>query len=314
MLRSCLAEVVGGTHLFPLARIRRSSLVAQRGRPVFLVAWSPYEGFPSLAAVSGARWFLVRCALERTPQPLPCLPQPVPSRRSEGCLPPGHPVLRSISPEGSISHCRAPRFPSSPSTSRPSSAFESVAGLRRLSHGLPDPPLGLGSPCCSRSERRSMRSCRSVRALSPGLAGHLSERPVSFVPKDSRSSGSCLLPVRWPKSSLLGRTGWSTSSPFRATPWGAIPKDLLVLAWRHSNLRPCLAPSAAHRSGLPWQLDPTGIPARSAPQPARRPIGSHLRWIPSPVRPSTTEVGMTARAVSTIRRPALGPEDPTPPK
>lgn len=50
---SSLAEVVGGYHLFPLARIRRSSLVAQRGRPILLVAWSPYEGFPSLAAVSG---------------------------------------------------------------------------------------------------------------------------------------------------------------------------------------------------------------------------------------------------------------------
>jgi len=136
-------------------------------------------------------------------------------RRMSSPWPPG---LRSISPEGSISHCRAPRFPSSPSTSRPCSAFESVAGFRRLSLDLPDPPLGLGSLCCPRSERCSMRSCRSVRALIPGVAGHLSERPVSFVPKDSRSSGSCPLPVRWPKSSLLGRTGWSTSLPFRATP------------------------------------------------------------------------------------------------
>jgi len=99
MLLSCLAEVVGGYHLFPLVRIRRSSLVAQRGRPVFLVAWSPYEGFPSLAAVSGARRFLARCVLERTPQPLPCLRQPVPSRRSEGCLPPGHPVCARSPPK-----------------------------------------------------------------------------------------------------------------------------------------------------------------------------------------------------------------------
>jgi len=53
VLLSSLAEVVGGYHLFPLDRIRRSSLVAQRGRPALLVAWSPYEGFPSLAAVSG---------------------------------------------------------------------------------------------------------------------------------------------------------------------------------------------------------------------------------------------------------------------
>jgi len=53
VLLSSLAEVVGGYHLFPLDQIRRSSLVAQRGRPILLVAWSPFEGFPSLAAVSG---------------------------------------------------------------------------------------------------------------------------------------------------------------------------------------------------------------------------------------------------------------------
>jgi len=121
------ARLVGGYHLFPPAPIRRSSRVAQRGRPVFPVASSPFEGFPSLVAVS------VASASTRLVCPLgdssACF-HVAPARAFSPLGPmtsPSAPGGSSTLPEGPVSLLLAPWFPPSPAASRPCSTNESVA-------------------------------------------------------------------------------------------------------------------------------------------------------------------------------------------
>jgi len=131
-------------------------------------------------------------------------------------------------------HRRALRFPSSPSTSRLCSAFESVAGFQRLSSGLPDPSLGLGSCCCSRSEGRSAHLWPKPSRADTRGSGRPSESPRSVLSEDvavlvlQAVSGSRLL-------SLLLSTGWVGVCTSRATTcfesqgirMDEVPKDLM---------------------------------------------------------------------------------------
>jgi len=205
------AEVVGGIRLFPPGWSRSSFRLAQRGVPIFLVACSPFEGFPSFAAESFGPLFhgfydSPRFTEEACP-PLSSVLQPVPSRLSGGCLSPVHPVVARLPPL--LSLWIPPRFAalsgfrhlprpqgfdprSSPLQASSVSALAcpilpwawvpaAVPGLKGVllisgrSHRGPTP----GNPGALRSRRvRSIRRFRSSGA--PGCFRFELRRPLSF--------------------------------------------------------------------------------------------------------------------------------------